>query len=249
MSEILSILAKTSEDPYAEIRRAAHAVIRVYVHKTKRTVHLMAEGLLKPLLKCFTHQHSKVRCSAIETLGVVVMHGGKTCLPDKVCSHLAQRLFDDHASVRMAVLMVAATWLKEYVDRYSFWGQCMPLIFTGFYDSDPQICAKSQQLWQEIGLQYEKENEEKIKDRLEFPQSRVEAKILDSQPRFCYGCRELVGQVLIRLLPGIKNDLQDWRHETRLAAAKLFKAVLIQAEQLVTQHFQVAYAAILNSID
>lgn len=87
MTEIVKILVKTGEDKYHEGRKIAFLVMREFIVRTKRTVHLMAEPMLKPLIKSITHQHSKVRVSAIETLGLVVMHGGKTCLPDKLHTH------------------------------------------------------------------------------------------------------------------------------------------------------------------
>merc|ERR1719186_1437395 len=89
-----------------------------------------------------------------------------------------------------------------------------------------------------------------MKQRLEFPEQRIQAEILENEFRFCLGCRDIVGSNLIRLLPGIKNELsQSFRDEDRLAAARLLCSLLLQAEQNVTQHFQVAFASILNSID
>lgn len=139
MTEIVKILVKTGEDKYHEGRKIAFLVMREFIVRTKRTVHLMAEPMLKPLIKSITHQHSKVRVSAIETLGLVVMHGGKTCLPDKLHTHLAQRLFDPHAAVRQQIVRTATLWLKDYQDRYSFWSQLTPLIFTCFDDEDPLV--------------------------------------------------------------------------------------------------------------
>lgn len=87
MSEIVRILCKTGEDKYHESRKISFSIIREFVVRVKRTIHLMAESFLKPLTKSLTHQHSKVRVSAIQTLELVVQHGGKTCLPDKLHTH------------------------------------------------------------------------------------------------------------------------------------------------------------------
>ena len=67
------------------------------------------------------------------------MHGGKTCLPDKLVSHYAQRLFDDHYNVRLCVIEMGAKLMLEYDDRYSFHGQLMPLILTGLHDEDEKV--------------------------------------------------------------------------------------------------------------
>merc|ERR1712168_112239 len=234
MTEITNILSKTSLDDYHKIRQLSHLSIQNFISKIPSTIHLMAEQFLKPLLQCLSHQHSKIRVSAIETLEKIVMFGGKTCLPDKVASHLAQRLFDEHKNVRISVVKVAGNWLLEYVDRYSFWGILMPLILSGFDDDDEEIQQTAIKTWQKIGQQYEKENEQEMENRLNFIKPRIQAPILENEPRFCLGCREIASKELMHLLPGIRNDLQDWQSSTKLAASRLFKSLLILSEDNIT---------------
>ena len=57
----------------------------------------------------------------------------------KLRVQLAQRLFDPHAAVRQQIVRTATLWLKDYQDRYSFWSQLTPLIFTCFDDEDPLV--------------------------------------------------------------------------------------------------------------
>ncbi|MEQ2183483.1 hypothetical protein GOODEAATRI_033152 [Goodea atripinnis] len=56
-------------------------------------------------LSTVTHQHSRVRVSAIEATGAVIQHGSGKNLDD-VVSHLAQRLFDDSPQVLLSLLSV-----------------------------------------------------------------------------------------------------------------------------------------------
>merc|ERR1712168_220804 len=180
------------------------------------------------------HKIRQLSRLSIENLEKVVMFGGKTCLPDKVASHLAQRLFDEHKNVRISVVKVAGNWLLEYVDRYSFWGILMPLILSGFDDDDEEIQQTAIKTWQKIGQQYEKENEQEMENRLNFIKPRIQAPILQNEPRFCLGCREIASKELMHLLPGIRNDLQDWQSSTKLAASRLFKSLLILSEDNIT---------------
>ena len=142
LSELISILKKTCVDDYSEIRKLAHQNIRTLIKNIPNTFHLMAEPLLNPVLKSLSHLHSKVRVSAIQTLGQIVMFGGKECLPDKIVSHLAQRVFDDHLAVREEVYKFSFMMMTEYKDRYSFWGHLMPLLLSGLHDENPEVSIR-----------------------------------------------------------------------------------------------------------
>lgn len=82
--------------------------------------------------------------------GAVLQYGnGKNV--DDVVSHLAQRLFDQSPSVRMAVVTVVGDWLLELLDRYSFFHKLIPLLLTGITDEVPEISAKADALWHDVG--------------------------------------------------------------------------------------------------
>lgn len=76
LTEILQILCKTCQDDYHVIRKLSHDNVKDLIHKTKISIHLQAESLLNPILKSFTHQHSKIRVSAVEALVEIIMHWG-----------------------------------------------------------------------------------------------------------------------------------------------------------------------------
>ena len=139
LSEIINILVVICADPYHEIRKSAMELVDDVITAVKPWFHLQAEPLLVPLLKSVSHQHSKVRIAAIKCLKSVVMSGGKTCLPDKIVSHFAQRMFDPHVNVRLAVVETAGEWLLKYDERYSFWALIMPLILTSLDDEYEEV--------------------------------------------------------------------------------------------------------------
>merc|ERR1719245_2773635 len=104
----------------------------------------------------------------------------------------------------------------------------MPLILTSLSDEYEEISSLAASYWAKIGIQYESENEERLKSQLDYPKPRKYIPALENIQRFPLGCRDLVQSALIRLLPGIKNDIADWQDETKLAAARLLRQLLIQ---------------------
>lgn len=68
--------------------------------------------------------------SIISFSGDIILHSSHNGLND-VVGPLAERLFDQIPVVRRTVAQVAARWLLEYRDRYSFFHKIMPLLLTG----------------------------------------------------------------------------------------------------------------------
>lgn len=82
--------------------------------------------------------------------GDVIQYGnGKSV--DDVVSHLAQRLFDQTPTVRMAVTKVVGGWMLDLMDRYSFWNKLIPLLLTSLSDEQPDIREVADSLWHDVG--------------------------------------------------------------------------------------------------
>ncbi|XP_015246691.1 PREDICTED: dynein assembly factor 5, axonemal [Cyprinodon variegatus] len=207
--------------------------------------HMQAENLVKPLMQTITHQHSRVRVSVIEATGAVIQHGsGKNM--DDVLSHLAQRLFDDSPQVRKAVTAVVGDWLLNMRDRYSYFHKLIPLLLTSISDEIPEIRLLAADLWRQAGLQWEKENEDDIKDKMDF--------LLSPPPHYPpgvdrpgLGCRELVVRNLSRLVPAIAHDVTDWLVPTRVRTSQLLSVLLLHAEDHTTQHLQPLLAVLYRA--
>lgn len=58
----------------------------------------------------------------------------------------------------------------ELPDRYSWWHKILPLILTGLHDELAEIRAKAADMWDAAGILYleENENDEKLKDKMDF---------------------------------------------------------------------------------
>ncbi|KAF3700181.1 Dynein assembly factor 5, axonemal [Channa argus] len=245
LNEMIIILQRTIVDPFPDVKRESCKCTIKFAECVPEKFHMQAESLIKPLMQTIVHQHSRVRVSVIEATGAVIQHGtGKNV--DDVLSHLAQRLFDDSPQVRKAVTAVVGNWLLHMRDRYSYFHKLIPLLLSSIDDEIQEIRLLAADLWRQVGAQWEKENEDDIKDKMDF---------LLSPPPFYppgverpgLGCRELVVRNLGRLVPAITHDITDWLVSTRIRTSQLLSVLLLHAEDHSTQHLQPLLATLYRA--
>ncbi|XP_041829819.1 dynein assembly factor 5, axonemal-like [Melanotaenia boesemani] len=245
LNEMINILQRTIVDPFPDVKRESCKCTVYFAKCVPEHFHMQAESLVKPLMLMIAHQHSRVRVSVIEATGVVIQHGsGKNV--DDILSHLAQRLFDDSPQVRKAVTAVVGDWLLHMRDRYSYFHKFIPLLLSSISDEIPEIRLLAADLWRQIGTQWEKENEDDIKDKMDF--------LLIPPPHYPpgverpgLGCRELVVRNLGRLVPAISHDVTDWLVPTRVRTSQLLFVLLLHAEDHSTQHLQPLLATLYRA--
>nr|CAB3252295.1 HEAT repeat-containing protein 2 [Phallusia mammillata] len=245
LDELIQILQRTIVDPFAEVRKCSCKIAAKVARTIPEYFHMQSESLINPLMLTITHQHSKVRIAVIEATADVIQFGnGKSV--DDVIAHVAQRFFDPSAQVRMCVTRMIGRWLLELPDRYSFFYKFIPLILTSFNDEMPDIRKEARRLWNEAGLLYQQENEQDLKDKLDFSQP-LPVLYPQNEERPWLGCRELVQRNLSKLMPAIINDLSDWVSETRVATSQLLYELLLHAEDYTTQHMQPLVQALMKA--
>ncbi|KAL5019260.1 hypothetical protein ScPMuIL_004982 [Solemya velum] len=236
LDDCIKILQRTIVDPYPEVKKESCICASNLSKAIPEYFHMQSESLIKPLLVTISHQHAKVRTIVVETIGNVIQHGnGKSV--DTVTSHLAQRMFDQSPIVRTAVTKVVGGWLLDLADRYSFHHKLIPLLLSGIIDEQPQIRELGETLWHDVGLKYESENEDDLKDKSDFakpPPSHYPPSI--DRPNL--GCRTLIMRNLSRILPALVRDLGDWVAPTRVKSSALLYVLILNAEDYTTQHMQ-----------
>ncbi|CAF1043688.1 unnamed protein product [Rotaria sordida] len=235
LNEWITILKRTIIDPYPEVRKLSCELTSKLSCKCHEKFHLMSENLIKPIIETMKHQHAKVRVEAINALGNVIRYGNNKSIEDCV-TPLAQRFFDHTSTVRLAVINVVGMWMLELRDRYSYFHMMLPLLLTGYTDEIEEIRETTDSLWWDAGLKYEKENEEDLKDQINFP--NTPKKYPPNLTRPNVGCRELVKRNVIRILPALRNDLTDWVVSGRIKASQLLTILTWQAEETITQHLE-----------
>lgn len=164
LNDSIIILTETIKDKYPAIKELSCNIILNLSLALPKDFHMQAETLIKPILTCFNHQRFKVRVASIYAVGEIVMHSSYKGL-DEVAGPLAERLFDQIPAVRSAVAQVAARWLLNYRDRYSFFHKILPLLLTGLNDEIEGTRMEAAQLWDKVGVQYQQENEKDLKDQ------------------------------------------------------------------------------------
>ncbi|XP_069558910.1 dynein axonemal assembly factor 5-like isoform X2 [Brachyistius frenatus] len=245
LNEMISILQTGIVDPFPDVKRESCRCALNFAKCVPECFHMQAESLVKPLMLTIAHQHFRVRVSVIEATGAVIQHGsGKNV--DDVLSHLAQRLFDDSPQVRKAVTAVVGDWLLHMRDRYSYFHKLIPLLLSSIDDEIPEIRLLAADLWRQVGAQWETENEDDIKDKMDF--------LVTPPPHYPQGverpglgCRELVVRNLGRLVPAITHDVTDWLVPTRVRTSQLLSVLLLHAEDHSTQHLQPLLATLYRA--
>ncbi|XP_015974623.2 dynein assembly factor 5, axonemal [Rousettus aegyptiacus] len=245
LDDAVRTLRCTLLDPFAAVRRESCECAAALARATPDHFHMQSESLIGPLMQTISHQHWKVRVAVIEATGTVVQFGsGKPV--DNVLPHFAQRLFDDVPQVRRAVTCVVGGWLLDLRDRYSFFPKLIPLLLSSLSDEMPEIVCTAAGLWERAGLQWQQENEDDLKDKLDFAQPPP-AHHPAPESRPALGCRELVFRNLSKVLPAICHDITDWVAGTRVKSAQLLAVLLLHAEDHITQHLEVLLRTLLRA--
>ncbi|XP_005997023.1 dynein axonemal assembly factor 5 [Latimeria chalumnae] len=245
LEEMVKVLLRTIVDPFSDVKRESCRCAADYAKCIPEHFHMQSESLIKPLMKSISHQHSKVRVAVIQATGTVIQYGnGKSV--DDVLSHFAQRLFDNAPQVRRAVTDVVGNWLLDLRDRYSYFHKLIPLLLSSFNDEIPEIRQLAGDYWKKIGQQWQEENEEDLKDKLDFsaPTPPLYPKGME---RPGLGCRELIFRNLSKILPAVSRDMTDWVVETRIKASQLLTVLLLHAEDHITQHMALILTTLYHS--
>ncbi|XP_068729927.1 dynein axonemal assembly factor 5-like [Montipora capricornis] len=237
IDDMIKILQRTLVDPFHDVRKESCQCTNILAAACPEQFYFQANSLVTPLLRSLSHQHSKVRVSCVQTLGIVISYGdGKNV--DDVVSHLAQRTFDSAPTVRAAVINVVGDWLLNLRDRYSYFHKLLPLLMTGLSDELPDIQKQSRQLMSKVGNQYAVENEDDLKDKIDFEEKPGYRLVMDVD-RPSLGCRVLVQRNLSKILPAALRDMTDWTVDTRIKASSLVYFLLFYAEDYTTQHMEI----------
>ncbi|XP_062444608.1 dynein axonemal assembly factor 5 [Rhea pennata] len=235
LSDVTRILQVTLLDNYAEVRRESCRCAVACAQAMPEHFHMQSESLINPLMQTISHQHYRVRVDVIQATGAVIQFGNAKSMDD-VLSHLAQRFFDEIPKVRQAVTTVIGEWLLHLRDRYSFFHKLIPLLLSALTDEIPENMELAWSYWEKTGLQWEKENEDDLKDKIDF--SVAPSHYPKGVTRPGLGCRELVSRNLSKILPGLCYDITDWVESTRIKASQLLYILLLHAEDHMTQHME-----------
>ncbi|KAI5072204.1 hypothetical protein GOP47_0012310 [Adiantum capillus-veneris] len=263
-SDIASILmcAAADKDP----------VVLVEVCSTLKLFAEVMEGVLKPvsknlifsILHALSHNRCRVRVVAIQAIEMLVLCGAHETLyqltayrdpniipisefyhPSVKTQYLALLASDRSIKVREALLRTVTRWLLELPERREHEIRLLPYVLNGFIDENKELQGLAFDMMECIGQQYERENEDEVKDVKQYLTEDIEILAILKNgfqlPSFlkyrpCLGARIMVKRSFSIMLQALAADIQAWQQEPRLLAAKLLYVVLAFVEENATMH-------------
>jgi len=231
LDDYVTVLTRTIVDPYADVKKQSCACLCGISAACPEQFLTGSKPLHKPLIATIGHQHSRVRVAAIQAIESLCLYGAVDAINDFMLC-LAQKSMDQAPTVRRALYKAVGHWLVDLKDRYSFWYKLLTLMLNGINDEVEEIQKLCTDLWHAAGRQWEQENEDDIKDMLDFGKSATDPTALP------LGCRILVERELCKILPGLLKDMCDWTTQIRMQSAKLLLSLLEYAESKSTIHIE-----------
>lgn len=240
MDEFIQVLVKGVVDPFPDVKKACCECVVSIAETIPERFHMGSKPLHKPLIITLGFNHSKVRMKAIRAIEALCLHGENTAINDFMVP-LAQKTMDSSPGVRKALYTAVGSWMLDLKDRYSFWYKLLTLMLNGVHDEVPEIRKLCVEKFHAGGRQWEKENEEEIKDLVDFG-------LPEDSDRPPLGCRILVEREFSKILPGLMKDICDWTVEIRLQSAGLLKTLLEYCEAKATMHFEKTLGCLLKAV-
>jgi dynein assembly factor 5 len=128
---------------------------------------------------------------------------------------------DKTPAVRERVFTLARDWLTQLMDRHIYGLKIIPFLYAGVSDELPKLSKLCLTYLDEVGAQYEKENNDRIKDELDYSDGVNRPGIVHvlfndlflDRPRS--GCRHLARDNTQKIIAKQIELLGDWNLETR----------------------------------
>ncbi|KAI3379641.1 hypothetical protein SNEBB_011263 [Seison nebaliae] len=212
--------------------------------------------LVGDMTRNLVHQRYAVRRSGIDALNKIGLVSDSS-IPEKLLPIFCQKHFDYNIQVRQSLLELAFDWLQHLRDRYSFHPRLLSLFLTFFSDENEIIREKTREMWNLIGIQFAKENEDDLKDQLDYgrtpplhypfyeEEKSIANHYLKDRPNF--GCRELLYRHTYKIIPALLNDIDDWNELNRYKALNLLGVIVIHNEHHMTQHSSMLINRLMKS--
>jgi dynein assembly factor 5, axonemal len=163
--DLVTILSKTSLDTFQDIRKESFKCMIALCRDAATMAH-HSSTLVKLILPSLAHRHSSVRCAALQALVVVVI-ADATAIDDTI-EPLRTLTRDKSPQVRNQVYILAKDWLTKLLDRHVYGFKILPLLYAGLTDEIVNLQSTCQEFMEIVGEMYEKENNQKIKDELDY---------------------------------------------------------------------------------
>jgi hypothetical protein len=285
IDDLIDILCTLAMDPYGEvIREACDAYYHLCNNDTEILYHfgtIMARSTFNAL----THKHAKVRCAGLKALNAIMYCGTWKFTvdvfealigfrdphsvpikdfyePSIKLNYFARFVTDRSVLVRETFYKTLANWLLKLPDKVDHEGRILPYMLSALNDENDTIQELAFDLIEEMGMDYEEREEEKVRDKKQYAldsawTNKGEFVGLDLPRPFKHrprlGARIVIKSYIRRYLVAIYKELSDWIIENRARAAHLLLCLIVYTEDYVMQYLDhlllSLYKAILEKDD
>lgn len=229
--ETVNILARTCQDSFQNIRKESFLLIINLCKSVARALALHGGAVTKMILPSLSHRHSSVRIAALQALSASMIVDASAI--DESIDPLRALTRDKTPSVREHLYTLAKDWLTQLMDRHVYGLKIVPFLYAGVTDDLPKLSALCIEYLDQVGAQYEKENNDRIKDELDYSDGIIRP----DRPR--PGCRHLARDNTQKIIQKQIELLGDWNLETRYQAAKVLTVFMEHAEVNATGYISV----------
>lgn len=122
LPEVMGVLCRVLQDPFHEVRKVASRTLVLLASTHPSETQLHASVLIKALVPSFAHQHSRMRCEALDAL-VAVSCCGQTnssalvAHPNEILKILPSLCRDRASAVREQLITALQRWIALLLNR------------------------------------------------------------------------------------------------------------------------------------
>ncbi|KAJ3359863.1 HEAT repeat-containing protein 2 [Kappamyces sp. JEL0680] len=226
VEDVVGILARTTLDTFQDIRKESFLLIISLCKQTPRDLAHHGGAVVKLILPSLSHRHSSVRTFALQALTQAMIVDAAAI--DDAIEPLRTLTRDKAPAVRETLYTLARDWLTLLMDRHVYGVKILPLLYAGLTDETPKLVELSYTYMDQVGAQYEKENNDRIKDELDYSDGISRP----NRPRS--GCRHLARDNIQKIMGRQIELLGDWNVDTRFKAAQVLTVFMDFAETNAT---------------
>ncbi|CAK9219300.1 unnamed protein product [Sphagnum troendelagicum] len=264
-SDVASILVAATFDTHPEVLLETFSTLEQFGELMGYKLKPVGKQLVRVVQVSLSHNHYRVRVAALKAIHRLVMCGAHDAIyeltayrdpnlipikcfyePDPKTHYFAVLATDRNSSAREELYRTIACWLCELGERKEHESRLVPYLLAGFQDPSPHLRELAFKLMEEVGLQYEEENEKEVKDTRTYLTEDIDDIVsLAGAPlphpftrRPCLGARIMVKSVTAIILHAIAGDLECWTCGTQELAADFLVTLLLFAEDNITMHLQ-----------
>ncbi|CAM6044095.1 unnamed protein product [Sphagnum compactum] len=264
-SDVASILVAATFDTHPEVLLETFSTLEQFGELMGYKLKPVGKQLVRVVQVSLSHNHYRVRVAALKAIRRLVMCGAHDAIyeltayrdpnlipikcfyePDPKTHYFAVLATDRNSSAREELYRTIACWLCELGERKEHESRLVPYLLAGFQDPSPHLRELAFKLMEEVGLQYEEENEKEVKDTRTYLTEDIDDIVsIAGAPlphpftrRPCLGARIMVKSVTAIILHAIAGDLECWTCGTQELAADFLVTLLMFAEDNITMHLQ-----------